>query len=118
MAQFIYIYRNTPEERQANMGTPEKAQQSMTRWMAWMRELESKGHLANAGQPLDVGGKVVRGPGKNVTDGPFIEAKDVIGGYTIIEAKDLAEAAELSKGCPAIDGKGSVEIRAVMRMDM
>jgi hypothetical protein len=118
MAKFIYFYRNTPEERHANMGTPEKAQQSMARWMTWMRDLESKGHLANAGQPLDGGGKVVRGPSKSITDGPFIEAKDVIGGYTIVEAKDLAEAAELAKGCPALDGNGTVEVRPVMRMDM
>ena len=118
MAKFVYLYRNSPEERHANMGTPEMAQQSVTRWRAWMRDLESKGHLHNAGQPLDDTGKVVHGPAKSITDGPFIEAKDVIGGYTVIEAKDLAEAAELAKGCPSLEGKGSVEIRPVMRMDI
>lgn len=118
MAEFIYLYRNTPAERQEAMGTPERAQQSMQRWMAWMRDLESKGHMRNAGQPLDAAGKVVRGPAGSVTDGPFIEAKDVIGGFTIISAKDLAEAAELAKGCPAIAGQGSVEVRPVMSMDI
>ena len=113
MAEFIYLYRNDPAEREANMGTPELAQKSMQRWMVWMRELESKGHLRNAGQPLESDGKVVRGNAKSVTDGPFIEAKDVIGGFSIIEATDIAQAAELAKGCPGLDGQGSVEIRPV-----
>lgn len=117
MAEFIYLYRNSPAARQENMGTPERAQKSMERWMAWMRDLESKGHLRDAGQPLEAGGKVVRGPANAITDGPFIEAKDVIGGFSIIEAKDIAQAAELAKGCPGLDGPGSVEIRPVMHMD-
>jgi hypothetical protein len=117
MAEFIYLYRNDPASRREHMGTPEAAQKSMQRWMAWMRDLETKGHLKSAGQPLEEGGKVVRGPAKAITDGPFVEAKDVIGGYSIIEARDLAQAAELAKGCPAVDGPGSVEIRPVMKMD-
>jgi len=51
-----------------------------------------------------------------VTDGPFAEAKDLVGGYTLIEAKDLAEAAELSKGCPIFERNGFVEVRPVMKM--
>lgn len=117
MAEFIYLYRNSTAARQAAMGTPEAAQKSMQRWMAWMRDLESKGHLKSPGQPLDKGGKVVRA-GATITDGPFVEAKDVIGGFSIIEAKDLAEAAELARGCPALDGgDGSVEVRPAVKMD-
>ena len=54
-----------------------------------------------------------------MTDGPFAEAKDVVGGYTLIEARDLDQAAELSKGCPIfeVDG-GAVEVRPVMKMSM
>ena len=101
------------------MGTPDQRQKSMQRWMAWMRDLEGKGHLKSAGQPLDRSGKLVRGGSKAVTDGPFVEAKDVIGGYSIIEARDLAQAAELAKGCPALDGaEGSVEVRPVLALEM
>jgi hypothetical protein len=120
VAEFIYLYHNTPQERDAAMGSPEAAQRNMTRWMEWMRGLEQGGHLKSAGQPLEKGGKVVRGgSGKGIiTDGPFVEIKDVVGGYSIIEAKDLAEAAELAKGCPALDGpNGAVEVRPVMKMD-
>ena len=118
MSEFIFLYRNSPAARERTMGTPEKAQQTMQRWMVWMRDLESNGHLKSAGQPLERAGKTVRGNSKSITDGPFIEAKDVIGGYSVVEARDLAHAAELAKGCPALDDpEGSVEVRPVARMD-
>jgi hypothetical protein len=100
------------------MGTPERAQQSMQRWMAWMRELDAKGHLKDRGQPLERTGKVVRGQQKTVTDGPFTETKDLVGGFTIVEASDIDQAVELSRGCPILEGGGTVEVRPVMKMDM
>lgn len=117
MAGFIYLYRNSPAARDAAMGTPEERQKNMQRWVDWLRGLESKGHVKDGGQPLEDGGKVVRGRTKAITDGPFVEAKDVIGGYSIIEARDLAEAAELAKGCPILDDPdGAVEVRPVAAM--
>jgi hypothetical protein len=118
MSQFVYLYRATTAARQGSMGTPEQAQQSMQRWMAWMRDLEAQGHLKDRGQPLENSGKVVRGQQKTVTDGPFTEAKDLVGGFTIVEARDIDEAVRLSHGCPILDGGGSVEVRPVMPMDM
>ena len=116
MSQFLYIYRNTEAARQEAMGTPERAQQSMQRWMRWMQELEANGHLKDRGQPLDRTGKVVRGQQKSVVDGPYTEAKDLVGGYSIVEARDIDHAVELSRGCPILDGGGSVEVRPVMKM--
>jgi hypothetical protein len=117
MSQFIYLYRVTEDARRQAMGTPERAQQSMQRWMAWMKELDAQGHLKDRGQPLESTGKVVRGQQKSVTDGPYTEAKDLVGGFTLVEAKDIEQAVELSRGCPILDGGGSVEVRPVMRMD-
>jgi hypothetical protein len=51
-----------------------------------------------------------------ITDGPFAEAKDVIGGFTLIKADDVAQAAELAKGCPILERGGDVEVRPVMSM--
>jgi hypothetical protein len=118
MSQFLYLYRSNPATRQETMGTPERAQQNMQRWIAWFRELDTKGHLKDRGQPLDPAGKVVRGAQKSVHDGPFTEAKDVIGGFTIVEAKDIDQAVDLSRACPIVDHGGSVEVRPVMQMDM
>ena len=82
-----------------------------------MAELDAKGHLKDRGQPLERTGKVVRGQNA-VVDGPYTEAKDLVGGYTIVEAKDIDQAAELSLGCPILAGGGSVEVRPVMKMDL
>jgi hypothetical protein len=60
----------------------------------------------------------VKGEQKTVTDGPFTETKDVVGGYTLIEARDLAEAVDLSKGCPIFEVDGAVEVRPVMQIKM
>ena len=113
MSEFVYLFRATEAAHREHMGTPESAQQSMQLWLAWIRELESKGHLKNRGQPLDRTGKVVRGRKKLVTDGPYVEAKDMVLGFIIIEARDLAQATKLAAGCPMLEGDGSVEIRPV-----
>ena len=118
MSQFLYLYRSTEAARQDAMGTPEKAQQNMQRWMDWMRDLDTRGHLKDRGQPLDRTGKTIRGREKTVVDGPYTEAKDVIGGFSIVEAKDIDEAVTLSRGCPILEGGGSVEVRPVMSMSM
>ena len=48
-----------------------------------------------------------------MTDGPYIEAKDLVLGFIIVQARDLAQATELAHGCPMLEGDGSVEIRPV-----
>ena len=80
--------------------------------------MSQKGHVKDKGQPLEHAGKLVKGKQKIVTDGPFAEAKDVVGGYTLIEARDLDQAVELSKGCPIFEREGSVEVRPVMKINM
>jgi hypothetical protein len=48
-----------------------------------------------------------------VADGPYAEAKDLVGGYTVLAAKDLEEATEIARGCPFLDVGGTVELRSV-----
>ena len=113
MSEFVYLFRATAAEQHDAMGTPERAQKSLQVWLSWIRELEAGGHLKNPGQPLAPTGTVVRGKAKVVTDGPYLETKDIVLGFIIIEARDLAQAVELSRGCPMLEGEGSVEIRPV-----
>ena len=113
MNEFVFLYRGGQAGR-----SPEQAQQMMQKWMAWLKELAENGHVKDRGQPLERAGKLVNGKRKTVTDGPFAEAKDVVGGYTLILANDLDEAAELSKGCPILEVEGAVEVRPVMKMNM
>ena len=111
MSEFVFLYRGA--ERPTS---PQEMQQIMQKWLHWFEELNRRGQVKDQGQPLDPGGKVVRGRQKTVTDGPFAEAKDLVGGYTIVSAKDLDEAAEISKGCPIFERNGFVEVRPVMKM--
>ncbi|MBV8171563.1 MAG: hypothetical protein JO219_06510 [Candidatus Eremiobacteraeota bacterium] len=110
MAEFLYIYRGGQRSQD-----PAEGEKVMQRWVAWMKDLESKGFLKDGGQPLEAEGKVVR-KGQSITDGPYAETKDVVGGYTLVEARDLSQAAELSKGCPIFDNGGLVEVRPIMKM--
>ena len=118
MAEFVFLYRSTQEASREAFSSPERAQQSIAKWRAWMKDLGDKGHLKNAGEPLERGGKVVGGTKKTVTDGPYSETKDVIGGFSIIQAKDLDQAAQLAFGCPIIEAGGSVEVRPVMQLNI
>lgn len=108
MSRFAFLYRMTPAE----VPSPREMQQRMEKWMAWMKSLEENGHLVNAGEPLTPEGAVVRKGGDS--DGPYAEAKDIVMGFTLVEAADLAEATKLAQGCPIIvAGGGLVEVRPV-----
>ena len=114
MEKFMLIFHSTlppkmsPEEMQANMG----------KWMAWVDKL-AKSEQYVSGEPLLPGGKLVSGKnGKSVTDGPYTEGKEIVGGFFVIKAKDLNEAVEISKECPDFEHGGTVQVRQVMKMDM
>ena len=113
MSEFTYLFRGG-----APASSPEQMQQTMQKWMTWFKDLGTKGHLKEMGHPLESAGMTVSGKNQSVTDGPFAEAKDLVGGFTIVEAKDLAEAAEIAKGCPILEVGGSVEVRPIRKMNM
>jgi hypothetical protein len=113
MSEFTYLFRGrqTPS-------SPEQRQKHLEKWVAWFKDLNGKGVIKNPGHPLEDTGKVVNGSQKTVKDGPFAEAKDVVAGFIVVEANDLAQAVELSKGCPILDVGGSVEVRPVQIMNL
>jgi hypothetical protein len=113
MSEFLYIYRGGMNRSQRS---PEQMQQMMQKWMTWMQALAQQGHLKERGHPLEPQGSVVTANGKSVTDGPYAE-KDLVGGYSLVEARDLAEATTLSKGCPILEAGGLVEVRPIMKMN-
>jgi len=108
MANFLFVYRGGTELF-ATM-TPDEIQQSMQQWGDWISGALKKGWMLNPGDALGQEGRVVNAK-KVVTDGPFVEAKEIVGGYSIVEADTIDAAAELAKGCPALLHGGSVEVR-------
>jgi hypothetical protein len=113
MSDFTFLYRGRDTS-----ASPEQMQKTMEKWRAWFKDLGEKGHLKDIGHPLESAGKVVKGKQKAVTDGPFAEAKDVVGGFSLIQARDLDHAVELSKSCPILDVGGSIEVRQIQVINM
>jgi hypothetical protein len=108
MANFLFVYRGT-RDAHAKM-TPEEMQQIMEKWRIWITEALAKGWMVNPGDALTEEGRVVNAR-KVVTDGPFVEAKEIVGGYSIVKADTIDAAAELAKGCPGLLTGGTVEVR-------
>ena len=113
MSEFTFLFRGRDPS-----ASPEQMQKSMQKWVAWFKDLNADGCIKYPGHPLEATGKVVSGKAKSVHDGPYAEAKDVVGGYMLIEARDLAHAVEISKGCPILEAGGSVEVRPIQIMNM
>ena len=114
MSDFLFLFRS---ERTVSNPSPEDMQRSLQKWGEWIQGLSANGAF-KAGEPLDSGGKVVAGTKKLVTDGPFVETKEVVGGYLIVSAASLDEATIMSKGCPILEEGGSVEVRQIHPMQM
>jgi len=113
MTEFGYFYRGYEFS-----ASPEEMQKKTAKWMNWLKDLSDKGHLKSFGEPLQPTGKVVKGEKKQVIDGPFAEAKDVVGGFSIIVARDIDQAVELSLGCPIFEDGGSIEVRPIAQMEL
>src|SRR6516164_1922751 len=105
MDRFLFVYRNSRES--FGTMTPEEAQQMLQKWSAWITEAIRQGWMLDAGDGLKTEGHVVTAK-RVVTDGPFIEGKEIVGGFSIVQADTLATAAELAKGCPIFLRRGSV----------
>jgi hypothetical protein len=113
MKEFLFIFRMDPPA-----GPPpstEQMQKISKPWEDWMIGLAAQNTLVSQGHRLHYEGKTVK-PGNLITDGPYTETKEVVGGYTIIKAGNLGEASEIAKGCPIFQVGGNVEVRELVIM--
>ncbi len=92
--------------------SPEQMQRVADQWMAWFNGLKSEG-TAIAGNPLEPEGKIVSGKHRIVSDGPFAESKETIGGYFLLKVNTLDEAVTIAQQCPGLPYGIRVEVRAV-----
>jgi hypothetical protein len=113
MKDFMFIFRG-PTPQDLNF-TAEETQASMQKWFDWIGELSAKGRYV-AGDPLIREGKTIQGKKPVVTDGPFAEGKELLGGYIIIRAESLEEATAMAFGFPDFEIQGSVEVREIMKI--
>ena len=126
--RFVVVFETTimttrPEEsefmlllRQPNQGphpTPEEMGRIMQRFTTWMEGMSARGIVIGTGG-LEVNGKILRGPrGISLTDGPYPETKEIVGGYVIVKAASLDDAVEIARDCPGLDYRMAVEVRQV-----
>ena len=111
MKDFMFIFRSRTD---LPAPTPEEMQNNMQLWFAWVEKLK-KQNIYVAGEALMPPGKLVKGAQPLVTDGPFAESKEVVGGFFVVKANSFEEASELAKECPDLPGGGTVEVREVMK---
>lgn len=114
MSKFLYLFRS--KDGIPKPESPEEMERKLKAWMIWMEDLERAGHLVARGERLEWKGKVVSGKARAVTDGPYAETKDTIGGYVIVQARDLEHAVELTEGCPLFEREGLIEVRPLLSM--
>lgn len=106
----MLLFRNTGPEVFAPL-SPEQRQQLITRWNAWFDNLVDHGK-ATEGQPLEIETRVVSGAGgSRITDGPFPETKEAIGGYVKLLVSDLDEATAIARAHPALAHGMIIEVR-------
>jgi len=80
--------------------------------MAWFKRLTEQGK-AVAGNPLEREGKIVSGKERSVSDGPFAESKEAIGGYFLLDVATMDEALAIARECPGLPYGIRVEVRPV-----
>lgn len=113
MKDYLLVYRadfNFMPER-----TAEEMAANTKRWMDWIGSIAAQNKLTDRGNRLDGSGKVVN-KDSTITNGPYAEIKETIGGYSIIKADSYEAAIELAKGCPILTTGGNVEVREISPM--
>jgi hypothetical protein len=113
MKDFLLLYRMDYTEAQKR--TMEEAQAMTKRWMDWIGSIAAQNKLIDRGNRLDVSGRVVK-PASLVTNGPYSDIKESLGGYSLIRAENYDAAVELAKGCPVLTVGGNVEVREISKI--
>lgn len=111
MKDFMMLFHSEPDPNMEP--TPQEIEAEIKEWMDWIGGIGAQGKIKNPGEALGFEGKTVHADG-TITDGPYAELKEIVGGFIIVSAEQLDEAVALTKGCPALDNGGKVEVREIM----
>lgn len=104
------IFRSEKQENSKPSST--QMQESIKQWQDWIGGIAAQGKFVSTNALLS-NGKTVDAKGI-VTDGPYAEVKEFVGGYIVVKASNLEDAVKLSEGCPVLGLGGKVEVRGVM----
>ena len=112
MKEFMMIFRSdyNPNFKQS----PEEMQESIKQWQDWIGGIAAQGKFVSTNR-LGFQGKIVKA-NNVITDGPYAETKEIVGGYIIVKTDNIDEAMEMAKECPVLNIGGSVEVRDLMEL--
>ncbi|GAB3639962.1 YciI family protein [Spirosoma arcticum] len=113
MEKFMLIFHSTQDQGTAYLQSPEEIQAEMQKWNHWIGGIAAQSKMLGT-EALMPFGKIMSKGGEVVTDGPYTEGKEIIGGYALVSAAHLDEAVELANGCPIFAMNGSVEVRPIV----
>jgi hypothetical protein len=110
MNEYMLIFRHQDGQKVAS---PEQIQVWMKQTMDWIGGIAAQNkYVGGNGLPME-GSKIVN-HNSVVTNGPFGDIKETIGGYVIVKGANIEEAVEFAKGCPVLQGEGNtVEVRRI-----
>lgn len=111
LPEYLLLLRGTQLDQRLPI---HEMQEAMSKFTEWVASLALAGKL-KVGQPLAHDGKLVGGKERSVSDGPFAESKEAVGGYLLLVVKDMEEAISIAKECPLIDCGSSVEVRPIVQ---
>jgi hypothetical protein len=111
MARYMFLIRGDDETER----TEDENRAIVGEYIAWARKLREEGRMLD-GDELANTGKVVRRKGDQilVSDGPYAESKEIVGGYFLIRADDEEQAARIAGECPGLKRGGAVEVRPIV----
>lgn len=115
MNEFLLIFRRDSISKESQP-SPEQMQAAIKPWQDWIGGIAAQDRLVTPPQRWSAEGRVVKS-NNMVTNGPYAEIKETIGGLIIVRAKDFEEAVEIAKGCPILEWDGNVEIRMAVPAD-
>ncbi len=110
MKEFVMLFRNAPTGDA--MPSPEVMQELAKKWDNWLAGISAKNRFVS-GSRLSFEGRILK-PGNIITDGPYAEVKEILGGFVNVKAASLDDALEMAQGYPILQIGGYVEVRPVM----
>ncbi len=113
MKDYLLLFRGGLDFTKA---PAQQVQEVILKWQHWVKELMQKG-IYNGGERVTRNeAAVIKGSARQITNGPYKETGEILGGYISIKADDLQQAIEIAKDCPIFNFDGIVEIREIAKM--
>jgi hypothetical protein len=114
MASFMLLLHRPVDRTRANL-SPETVASVTREYMDWADRVRAQGRLKGSNKLTDDAGRIMRGISGRVstTDGPFVESKEIVGGYFLLSAGNYAEACRIAEDCPHLKYGSYIEVRQV-----